>query len=233
MLEVKDLYAGYGRVPVLRGLDFVAEPGEITLILGPNGAGKSTLLKSLAGFITPTSGQVKLFGRDITGQSPEDLVRLGLRLVLDNHRVFPRLTVRDNIRLGTTFLSSQQGVEDRVEQVFDVFPILKERYQQHASSLSGGQQQMLALAQAFVAQPKVLLCDEPSLGLAIALMPAILDFLKSWAESGVAVVLVEQQIDVSLRYADKVAVMTGGKLNSRPEGAGDDPKWIHDMYFGT
>lgn len=232
MLEVKNLHAGYGKVPVLAGLDFVAPAGAITLILGPNGAGKSTLLRALSGFLKPTQGLVKLDGSDVTGWAPEDLVAKGLRIVLDNHRIFPRLSVRDNIRLGATFLRDKRGVDDRVAAVADVFPILKERYLQHASNLSGGQQQMLALAQAFVAKPKVLLCDEPSLGLAIALMPAILDFLRVWSRSGTAVVLVEQQIDISLRYADNVTVMMGGRLRTRPLDAGAGEKWIRNAYFG-
>ncbi|CAN5708186.1 ABC transporter ATP-binding protein [soil metagenome] len=233
MLEVTDLHAGYGKVPVLNGLDFKAPAGAITLVLGPNGAGKSTLLKALAGFIKPSRGSVTLEDAPVTGGAPEDLVASGMRLVLDNHRVFPRLSVRDNIRLGTTFLKDRTGIEDRIAEVFEVFPILKERYLQRASSLSGGQQQMLALAQAFVAKPKVLLCDEPSLGLATALMPAILEFLRTWSRSGVAVVLVEQQIDVSLRYADNVAVMVGGRLQTKPAAAVAGSQWIRDAYFGN
>lgn len=232
MLEVKNLHAGYGKVPVLAGLDFAAPAGAITLILGPNGAGKSTLLRAVAGFVKPTSGLVALDGAAITGGSPEDLVARGLRLVLDNHRVFPRLSVRDNIRLGGTFLKDPDATSERMEAVYDVFPILRERHHELASSLSGGQQQMLALAQAFVAKPKVLLCDEPSLGLAMSLMPTILDFLKSWARSGTAVVLVEQQIDISLRYADHVAVMTRGQLQTRPSGQRPDSQWVRDAYFG-
>ncbi len=233
MLRVADLHAGYGRVPVLRGIDLAARPGEILLILGPNGAGKSTLLRTIAGFIRPTAGRVELDGRDITGTAPEEVTRAGLRLVLDGHRVFPRLTVRDNLRLGVAFRGRQFDFGTIVAPVFEVFPILRDKLHAQARDLSGGQQQMLALAQAFVAQPKVLLCDEPSLGLAQALIPPILAFLRRWAAQGTAVVIVEQQIEVALDIADQVAIMERGAIQLAGTAAElKRDKRVQEIYLG-
>ncbi|WP_028035357.1 ABC transporter ATP-binding protein [Chelativorans sp. J32] len=210
MLEVQGLEAGYGRVPILRNINLVAPAGQLTLVLGPNGAGKSTLLRTLAGLNRPTAGSVKANGREITGLAPERMVANGLRLVLDGHRVFPRLSVRENIRLGVR--GDASDLETRLKDVYEVFPILHEKLDDAASSLSGGQQQMLALAQAFVARPDILLVDEPSLGIAEMLIPTILAFLKRWASLGTAVLLVEQRIDIALKYADGVYVLRGGEI---------------------
>ena len=160
MLEVRNLNAGYGRVPVLHDISLDVRPGEVVLVLGGNGAGKSTLLRSIAGFIKPTRGTVMLEGRDITGQSPEVNARHGLRLILDGHRVFPELSVADNIRLGAAVRRDGGDFQALAGPVLDFFPILRTKLKVAARDLSGGQQQMLALAQAFVARPAVLLCDD-------------------------------------------------------------------------
>ena len=212
MLEISGLHAGYGRVPVLRGIDLSVAPGEIVLVLGPNGAGKSTLLRSIGGFIKPTAGTVRLDGKDVTGLAPEEITRRGLRLVLDGHRVFPELSVRDNIRLGAAFRGGRPDFEAMAGPALEMFPILRQKLHDPARDLSGGQQQMLALAQAFVAQPRVLLCDEPSLGIAQMLIPPILNFLKRWAALGTAVVIVEQQIDSALAVADRAVIMERGEI---------------------
>jgi branched-chain amino acid transport system ATP-binding protein len=217
MLEVKDLSAGYANVPVLRDINLAVRPGEIVLVVGENGAGKSTLLRSIAGFLKPSRGQVALNGENITGLSPEILVSRGLRLVLDGHRVFPELSTYDNLRLGAVVRGGERGTakasfDAALEQILEVFPILKTKIRNPARDLSGGQQQMLALGQAFVARPTVLLCDEPSTGLATALLPPIMSFLRKWAESGTAVVIVEQHIDLALPVADRVLLMERGQI---------------------
>ncbi len=214
MLEVQNIHSGYGSVPVLRDVSVSVNPGEIVLIVGENGAGKSTLLRTIGGFIRPEKGTVKLNGVDVTGQSPENLVRSGLRLVLDGHRVFPEISVYDNLRLGAAARPSNDkaGFNAAVDSILSVFPILKEKLHNYARDLSGGQQQMLALGQAFVAQPKVLLCDEPSTGLAQALLPPILNFLKTWAASGTAIIIVEQHIDIALPVADRAVVIERGQV---------------------
>lgn len=213
MLEVTDLVAGYGDIPVLRGVSLRADPGEMLLIGGENGAGKSTLLRAIAGFNKPTEGRVRLGGVDVTGIAPERLAQAGLRLVLDNHRVFPELTVFDNLRMGIAAnREGQAGFERALEEIYGVFPILKQRHRQRARDLSGGQQQILALGQAFVARPRVLLCDEPSMGLAQALLPPILDFLRKWAASGTAIVIVEQHLKITKAYADRAMILQRGAI---------------------
>jgi branched-chain amino acid transport system ATP-binding protein len=230
MLEVRGLHAGYGRVPVLRGVDISVAPGEIVLVLGPNGAGKSTLLRSIAGFIRPSAGDVRLRGESILGLAPETLVGRGLRLVLDGHRVFPELTVADNIRLGER---DRREAARLTEEVLAVFPVLRQKFRARARDLSGGQQQMLALAQAFVAQPAVLMCDEPSLGIAQALIPPILDFLRGWARQGTAVLIVEQQIAVALAMADRAVVLERGQCVLA--GTADElrrDRRVQEIYLG-
>lgn len=230
MLEVRDLHAGYGRVPVLRGLDLDVARGEIVLVIGPNGAGKSTLLRSIAGFIRPSAGEVRLRGESILGSSPESLVGKGLRLVLDGHRIFPELTVADNIRLGER---DRREAARLTDEVLAVFPVLRQKYRGRARDLSGGQQQMLALAQAFVAQPAVLMCDEPSLGIAQALIPPILDFLRGWARQGTAVLIVEQQINIALSMADRAIVIERGRCVLA--GTADElrrDRRVQDIYLG-
>lgn len=211
MLEVTNLVAGYGTIPVLREVSLTAKAGEILLIGGENGAGKSTLLRAIAGFNKPDSGTVKLNGESIAGRAPEAIAQAGLRLVLDGHRVFPELSVFDNLRMGAAARRGDRaGFQSAVEEIYSVFPILKEKHRLYARDLSGGQQQMLALGQAFIAQPKVLLCDEPSMGLAQALLPPILSFLRRWAETGTAVVIVEQHLAVTAPYADRAMIIERG-----------------------
>lgn len=212
MLDVSGLCSGYGSVPILRDVSFVAAPGSITLIVGENGAGKTTLLRTIGGFLAPTAGSVTFDGQDLTGRKPEQIVEGGARLVLDGHRVFPGISVWDNLRLGAVTRRDSTTFAEAAEEVFELFPILKERRRQPAGSLSGGQQQMLALAQAFVGGPKLLMCDEPSLGLAQALMPPILQALSAWAERGMTVIVVEQYIDLVLPYAKQVIVFERGRI---------------------
>lgn len=212
MLEVSHLHSGYGNLPVLRDVNLSLRAGEILLVVGENGAGKSTLLRTIGGFIRPDEGSIRLDGKDIGGMAPEDIARLGLRLVLDGHRVFPEISVWDNLRLGAVVRRDSKSFQSAVDEVFAVFPILKERLKQPARDLSGGQQQMLALGQAFVAQPRVLLSDEPSLGLAQALLPPILAFMRRWAASGTAIIIVEQHIDIALPVADRALVVERGAV---------------------
>ena len=212
MLEAKELCAGYGSVPVLRNVSLSVDRGEIILVVGENGAGKTTLLRTLGGFIAPTSGSIRLGDEDIAGLPPEAMPDRGLRLVLDGHRVFPEISVLDNLRLGATRRITKAVFAQAIEDVFAMFPVLRQNLRVRARDLSGGQQQMLALGQAFVAQPKVLLCDEPSTGLAQALLPVILEFLKRWARLGTAIVIVEQHIRIALPVADRVLLMERGEI---------------------
>ncbi len=234
LLQVENLHAGYGRVPVLRGLSLEVQPGEIVLVLGANGAGKSTLLRCIAGFVRPSQGRVVFGGQDINGLLPETLARRGLRLVLDGHRVFPNLSVMDNIRLGAALHGGRPSFEQLAGPALEMFPVLREKLHQPARNLSGGQQQMVVLAQAFAARPKMLLCDEPSLGLAQALLPQILAFLKSWAQTGTGILIVEQQIGVALSVADRAVVIERGEI--RLHGTPDELRrnqQVQDIYLGV
>lgn len=213
MLEVRDIHAGYGTVPVVNGVTLTAEPGKILLVGGENGAGKSTLMRAIAGFNKPSSGSVLLDGKPLTGMAPEAISQQGLRLVLDGHRVFTELSVYDNLRMGAAARRGDRaGFANAVEEIYEVFPILKEKHRAYARDLSGGQQQILALGQAFVAKPKVLLCDEPSMGLAQLLMPQILAFLRRWAQSGTAVVIVEQHLAMTAPYCDHAMIIERGEV---------------------
>lgn len=215
MLNIENLHSGYGTLPVVRDFNFAPKPGEITLILGSNGAGKTTLLKTIAGFIKPTEGRIRFGEDELVGLKPEAVARKGVRLVLEGHRIFPELSVEDNLRLGQVAVPRRQrrSEAEMFERAFDVFPVLGEKRKLHASGLSGGQQQMLALVQAWTSNPKVLLCDEPSLGLAQSLIPDILRFLRNLAdEDGMAVVLVEQLVRQPLEVADRVVFMRQGSI---------------------
>jgi branched-chain amino acid transport system ATP-binding protein len=213
VLEVRNLHGGYGNVPVIEDVSLTAYPGEILLVGGENGAGKSTLMRAIAGFNRPTAGEVLLNGGPLHGMAPEAIAQAGLRLVLDGHRVFPELSVYDNLRMGAAARKGDRaGFAAAVDEIYAVFPILKEKHRKYARDLSGGQQQMLALGQAFVAQPRVLLCDEPSMGLAQALLPQILAFLRRWAEAGTAVVIVEQHLKVTAPYADRAMIIERGRV---------------------
>lgn len=212
MLEVKSISASYGTVPVLRDISLSASAGEILLIVGENGAGKTTLLRTIGGLIKPTAGTIEVDGEDLTAVPAEQMPHRGLRLVLDGHRIFPELGVMDNFRICNTAGMSRSEFRRAVDNIFEVFPILAEKRLHRARDLSGGQQQMLALAQAFLAKPKVLLCDEPSTGLAQSLLPLILKFLRNWAEEGTAVVIVEQHLRIALPVADRAILMERGEI---------------------
>jgi len=212
MLEVVNLHAGYGKVPVLNGIDLKVGAGEVVLVLGPNGAGKTTFLKTVSGFITARSGSVTLDGTVVTKVDPATNARNGLRLVLEEHRVFADLTVEDNLRIASPAGMRWSERKERMAEVTEPFTILSEKMQDFARSLSGGQQQMLALSQALMRRPKVLMCDEPSRGLAQALMPAVLEFLKQRAREGTAVIIAEQMLDVAVSIADRAVVLDHGEI---------------------
>jgi branched-chain amino acid transport system ATP-binding protein len=233
VLEVRDLHAGYGHVPILHGIDLSVAAGEIVLMVGPNGAGKSTTLRTVAGFIKPRSGSVELDGRSVVGAKPEALAHRGLRLLLEGHRVFPELSVADNLKLAQFVLKDRGRYAERLADVHRIFPILAERSGQLARELSGGQQQLLALGQSFIGDPKVLLCDEPSFGVAQGLAFTIMRFLRSLADDGMAIVLVEQFVDAALEVADRVIVVRGGLVvASGPASEFKDSDRLQQLFMG-
>jgi len=219
MLEVSDLHAGYGRVEVLRGLSFSVARGEIVVLIGPNGAGKTTMLKTLAGLLPVRGGSIIFEGRDVSGTPAHRLVRAGIALIPEGRLVFPDQTVRDNLRLGA-YGRRGNGVDADIERHFDRFPVLRERQRQLAGTLSGGEQQMLAIARGLMARPRLLLLDEPSLGLAPRLVREVFEVLPRLRDDGITLLLVEQMATLALAIADRGYVLERGGIVL--EGRGRD-----------
>ena len=210
LLEVQGLVSGYGKVTVLHGVTFNVAAGEIVVVLGPNGAGKSTLMKTIAGHLTPTSGTVTLEGADITGLSAGDAARRGVGYVPQEQNVFRELTVRDNLRVaGLRFA----GMQDRLDAVFTRFPFLAERANQRAATLSGGERQTLAVSSALVGDPRVLLLDEPSAGLAPLFIKRMVTWVQELADTGMGVAwVVEQNPEMVLAASTRTYLVEGGRV---------------------
>lgn len=215
MLEVSDVSTFYGNIQALREVSLKVDAGEIVSLIGANGAGKTTLLNSISGIVPPRQGRIALDGRETTHLATESIVGLGISQVPERRQVFGDLSVRDNLTLGA-YLRLRRGekpaVEQDVERVFELFPILKERQGQHAGTLSGGEQQMLAIARGLMAEPKVLLLDEPSLGLAPLLVQEIFNVLGRLRESGTTILLVEQNARAALEISDRAYVLETGAV---------------------
>ena len=232
MLAVDQISARYGRVPALTDVSLSLSSGELLVIVGPNGAGKTTLAKCIAGFVSPASGTITLDGARIDRLRPERLVTRGVRLVLEGHRVFPELTVRDNLRLGRMALADASRFPGRLEEILRLFPVLREKLRQPARELSGGQQQLLALAQAFIGEPRLLMCDEPSLGVAQRLIPEIMTVLRRMADAGMAVIVIEQVLNSSLHVADRVLVLSRGTVAARGKPAEFSRQRLQELFLG-
>ena len=212
LLEVRNLRASYGEVRALHGLDFAIEEGEVTTLLGANGAGKTTTLRALCGMI-PTQGEVRFEGRPIRGWATEDVVRLGIAHVPEGRGTFVRLTVEENLQLGATARRDRGGVADDLEQVYGYFPILKARRLQQAGTLSGGEQQMLAVGRALMLRPRLMLLDEPSFGLAPLIVREVFDILATInREHRVSMLLVEQNASLALGLADAAYLLETGRI---------------------
>jgi len=216
LLEVSGLSARYGPVHALRDVSLEVRAGELVALIGANGAGKSTLLRAIAGLVAPAAGRVALDGRDVTGQAPEAMIRAGVALVPERRRVFAPLTVLDNLELGGYALSRGHDFRSRleagVEEAYRLFPVLRRRRDQLAGTLSGGEQQMLAIGRALMTRPRLLLCDEPSLGLAPLVVAEIMRLLSTLREAGTTILLVEQNARMALRSADRAYVLEVGSV---------------------
>lgn len=211
MLKVTGLCAGYGDTEILHGIDITAEGGDIIAVLGPNGAGKTTLNNVLSGILVPMSGNICFDGEDVTGASAAELVTRGLIHVPEGRRVFPNLTVSENLELG----SYRRGRENRVEnleRIMAIFPHLRERLSQSAGTLSGGEQQMLAIGRGLMAEPKLLILDEPSLGLAPVLVDELFSLIRTINKQGLTILLVEQNVARSLEIASRAYVIEQGYI---------------------
>jgi branched-chain amino acid transport system ATP-binding protein len=210
LLEVADLSSGYGKIRVLTGVDLSIRAGEVVALLGPNGAGKTTLLRAVSGLL-PWSGRVRFDGRDLSGFGPRDTVKCGLAHVVEGHRVFTQLSVLDNLMLAAYDLPRGER-SPRVEEVFALFPEISAKRHERAAWLSGGQQQILAVAQGLIRKPRLLMLDEPSAGLSPVLVDRVLDVVQRLREGGTAVLLVEQLIEKALRLADRVYALARGSI---------------------
>ena len=211
LLEVSALRGGYGRTEVLRGIDLAVMPGEIVALLGSNGAGKSTLNNTLSGINAAWSGTVRLAGRDLTRASCRDIVRAGLIQVPEGRRIFPNLTVRENLELGCYARAGEHRARN-LERAFEIFPRLAERVAQRAGTLSGGEQQMLAIGRGLMGEPLLLILDEPSLGLSPLLVDELFALIARLHADGLALLLVEQNVAQSLAVADRAYVMENGSI---------------------
>ena len=229
MLTLNDVTAGYGDSIVLRDVNFTVGDGEVVALLGPNGAGKSTLLRTAAGFVKPTSGRVELQGEDLTGRPPHQLANRGLCLLPEGRGIFPSLTVSENLRIQAGRGSSREVIGE----VAELFPILGSRLRQTAGTLSGGEQQMLALSRAYMTKPKVVLVDEASLGLAPLVIDRIYEALAKLVERGLSVVVVEQYVQRVLELADRVYILSRGEIVRVGEAQTLDSDEIYERYLGV
>ena len=219
MLELNDVQARYGAIIALRGVSINVSKGELVALLGVNGAGKSTTLGCVAGVLRPWQGSISFEGTSILGKSPEQIARLGISLVPEGRDIFPSLTVEENLRLGAFTHREKSEYRRNLDEVYDLFPVLKERLQQPGGTLSGGEQQQLAIARALMSSPRLLMLDEPSLGLAPALVDQIFELIARLHQRGVTILLVEQNVDRTLEIVDRAYLMNTGLIESQGTAA--------------
>ncbi len=212
MLEIKDLHVSYGGIKALRGINITVPDGKIVTLIGANGAGKSTLLRTISGLVKAESGSILLDGKDITGLAIKKICAEGIALSPEGRHVFTDLTVLENLRIGAYLRNDKKEIEKDLEWVFKLFPRLKERSWQFAGTLSGGEQQMLAVGRALMSKPKILMLDEPSLGLAPLIVQQIFDIIREINNAGVTVLLIEQNANMALKTADIAYVIETGEI---------------------
>ena len=232
MLKIDELKVSYGGIEAVKGITFEVPERKIVTLIGANGAGKSTTLRTIAGLVKPAKGRIHLQGEDITGLTPDKIVAKGVTLVPEGRRVFPDLTVLENLKIGAYL--RKDDLSDDLNWVYELFPRLKERSWQAAGTLSGGEQQMLAVGRALMSRPKIIMMDEPSLGLAPIVVKGIFDIIKEINRMGVTVLLIEQNANMALRIADIGYVLETGKITATGPGKQllNDPA-IKAAYLGT
>ena len=232
LLSVDALESGYGKIRVLHGIDLSIAGGEVVALLGPNGAGKTTLLRAISGLLPVNAGQVRFGGRDITGVTPREAARAGLVHVIEGHRVFTQISVTDNLLLAGYDLPRGERAA-RVDEALSFFPEIAAKRNERGGALSGGQQQMLTVAQGLVRRPRLLMLDEPSAGLSPVLVDRVLNVIGQLKQQGTAVLLVEQLLEKALAAADRVYALVQGRIAlDAPTGDGDLPKRLERAYFG-
>lgn len=233
MLKVNALHTYYGKIHALKGVDIAVDEGEIVTLIGSNGAGKSTLLSTITGIVPAAKGTVEFEGHSITNLAPYKIVERGISLSPEGREVFPALSVQENLRLGAYTRKEKGRIEESYARVYDLFPRLKERIGQSAGTLSGGEQQMLAIGRALMSEPRLLLLDEPSLGLAPNLVLLIFDLIRSINKQGTSILLVEQNANMALRVAHRAYVLETGNITLSGDArslSSDDQ--VRKAYFG-
>ncbi|GAC1439702.1 MAG: ABC transporter ATP-binding protein [Terriglobales bacterium] len=233
MLELRNIEASYGKLRTLHGLDIKVPKGKLTTILGANGAGKTTTLRVIAGLL-PASGSILFEGQPLLGLRADKIVRRGISMVPETRELFLEMTVQENIAMGAYMRSDRGGIKRDLDQTLELFPRLQERFAQIAATLSGGEQQMLTIARALMASPKLLLLDEPSLGLAPQLVDQVFDIVDRIRSTGITILLVEQNAQIALALADIGYVMeTGEVLLSGSSAELEANAWVQEAYLGT
>jgi branched-chain amino acid transport system ATP-binding protein len=234
VLEIADLVTAYGKIEALRGVSLSVAPGSITCLLGPNGAGKTTLMMTATGLLKPRRGSIRFAGEELAGRAPHDIVARGVALVPENRLVFPTMTVTDNLAAGAYQRRDKVAIAQDIERMFARFPRLKERAEQQAGTLSGGEQQMLAVARALMSRPKLLLMDEPSLGLAPLVVEEIFRIVAELNRDGTTIFLVEQNAHMALQVAHHFYLMEQGRVTfSGTPGEVAEDEVIRRAYLGS
>jgi branched-chain amino acid transport system ATP-binding protein len=233
LLEVSDIHTFYGNIEALKGISIEVEEGEVVTLIGSNGAGKSTTLRSISGLTPPRQGSIRFDGREIGETAPQDIVNLGISQAPEGRKIFPRMTVRENLDLGAYLRRDGEQVSRDYERVYDLFPRLKERERQPAGTMSGGEQQMLAIGRALMADPKLLLLDEPSMGLAPVLVERIYETIEDINKQGTTILLVEQNANYALQVSKRGYVLETGRiaLADRSEALRENPD-VQSAYLG-
>ena len=234
MLEVENLTSGYGMVQILWDVSFKINEKEIVSIIGPNGAGKTTLVRTIIGLLPSKGGTIRFKGANIEKLPPYDIVKRGVTMIPEGREIFPRMTVDENLRLGAYTIQDKDQVDKLKDRVYDIFPVLKKKEKVLAQTMSGGEQQMLVIGRSLMSNPKLLILDEPSLGLAPIIVEKVLDTLERINEDGVTVLLVEQNIRDSLNIADRAYVLEEGKIIIESEGRELlNNSHIKEVYLGV
>ena len=234
MLEIKDLNVFYGAIHALKGISLTVDEGELVSLIGANGAGKTTTLHTISGLLTAASGSITLDGKDLQKVAPNKIISMGLAHVPEGRHVFARMTVEENLRMGAYIIKDQKKISENLENVYSHFPRLKERSRQLAGTLSGGEQQMLATGRALMTNPKIVLMDEPSMGLSPLLVKKIFSIIQELHESGITILLVEQNAKMALAVADRAYVLETGSISMSGKAAelAEDDR-VRKAYLGA
>ena len=234
LLKITDLQVSYGGIDALAGISFDVEEGEIVTLIGANGAGKSTTLRTISGLVKAKAGRIVYDGRDITSMNPQKIVSEGIAMVPEGRHVFDNLTVKENLLIGAYLRRDKESIKEDIEHIYTLFPRLHEREWQLAGTLSGGEQQMLAVGRAIMTQPRILMMDEPSLGLAPIVVKEIFSIIRTLNETGMTILLIEQNANAALRCSHRAYVMETGRITmSGPSANLLADKRVQDAYLGA